>query len=367
MTVLASALVVGLVLTAAAFVRGMGRSMVIAAESNNVILVAAGSEESIERSQIPANSADLVATSVPGLKSRFGVAYASGEIHVAVIVRPASDSSQELRAMIRGVTPAAFLVHPRVQIVEGRAPEPGMNEIMVGGLAAQMMGLPQERLGLGGSIWFDNRSWTVVGRFRAKGAVMDAEVWAPATDLQAATKRETVSCVVVTLGDAEFDDVDAFTKQRLDLGLVPIRETDYYSSIMRFYRPVHAMIWATALLAALAGLLGGLNTMYAAFAARVREVGMLQSLGYSLPAIAASLVQESLVAAAAGALLGSGLCLWLIDGQAVRYSMGVFELVIDHRVQLYGIAAGLFMGVIGVLPPAWRCARLPIAEALKAS
>jgi len=40
------------------------------------------------------------------------------------------------------------------------------------------------------------------------------------------------------------------------------------------------MIWATAVLMALSGIFGGLNTLYAAFAARTRELGMLQSLGY---------------------------------------------------------------------------------------
>jgi len=35
-----------------------------------------------------------------------------------------------------GITPAAFLVHPQVRIVEGRAPQAGADELMVGALAA---------------------------------------------------------------------------------------------------------------------------------------------------------------------------------------------------------------------------------------
>jgi ABC-type antimicrobial peptide transport system permease subunit len=56
----------------------------------------------------------------------------------------------------------------------------------------------------------------------------------------------------------------------------------------------------------------------------------------------------------------------LLDGLTVRFSMGVFGLVIDSSVLLLALAAGLFLGVIGALPPAYRCLRLPIAEALKA-
>lgn len=366
-TVLASALVVCLVLAAASFVRGMARSLVVTTDSSNVILLAAGSEESLERSQIPGNTASLLAADLPGIKTRLGVPYVSPEIEAALIVRADRDSRDELRAMIRGFAPEAFLVHPRVQVVEGRIPRPGKDEIMVGGLAPEMMGLPDERLRIGSKLWFDNRPWTVAGRFRAIGTVMDAEVWVPYTDLQVATKRDTVSCVVVTLDDADFSDVDAFTKQRFDLGLVAIRESEYYSSIMKFYKPVHAMIWITAILIASAGVLGGLNTMYAAFAARIRELGMLQSLGYSRPAIVASLVQESLLAASAGTLLGSAVGLWFIDGLAVRFSMGVFQLVIDYRVLLFGVIAGVIMGIVGALPPAWRCLRRPITEALKAA
>ncbi len=47
-----------------------------------------------------------------------------------------------------------------------------------------------------------------------------------------------------------FSDVDAFTKQTFDLGLAAMSEADYYTSIMKFYRPVHAMVWATAILIA---------------------------------------------------------------------------------------------------------------------
>jgi len=78
-------------------------------------------------------------------------------------------------------------------------------------------------------------------------------------------------------------------------------------------------------------------------------------------------VQESVLMASAGTLLGAAVCLLFINGQAVRFSMGVFQLVVDHRVMLFGVISGLLMGLIGALPPAWRCLRMPITEALKAA
>ena len=72
---------------------------------------------------------------------------------------------------------------------------------------------------------------------------------------------------------AEFDDVDVFAKQRLDLELVAMCESDYYRKLREFFSPIRTMVWITAILIASGGVLGGLNTMYAAFASRVREIG----------------------------------------------------------------------------------------------
>lgn len=366
-TVGGSALVVVLVVAAAGFVRGMERALTVGRGTENVILLSAGSEESIERSQIEGQVASLVAAQLPGIRTVLGVPFVSPEVHVALMAFADGALDRPLHAIVRGITPAAFLVHPRVEMVEGRMPRPGNFELLAGGLASVKMGLPPEDLAVGKVLRLGEHRWTIVGRFRARGAVMDTELWAPLSDVQLLTRRSTVSCVVLALDDAEFADVDVFTRQRLDLELAAIREADYYTALLRFYQPVRMMVWATALLLALAGLLGGLNTIYAAFAARVREIGMLQALGFSRTAVVIGLLQESLIAAAAGSLVGAGAGLVLLNGLTVRFSMGVFELAVDPSVLLSGLTAGLLLGLVGALPPAWRCVRLPIPTALKAT
>jgi len=365
--ILGSTLVVGLVLAAGAFIRGMNQSLVLGGTTGNVILLSAGSEESIERSEVPANSGSLVAASVRGLKEVNGMAYVSPEVNVALITRAEQNEPTERRGVVRGVTPAAFLVHPQVQIVSGRAPNQGGNEIVVGALAARKLDLPESALAEGEQLYFGGMAWNIVGRFQAPGTVMDAELWAPLNDVLIALKRDTISAVTVTLDSAEFGDVDAFTKQRFDLKLAAVRETDYYAGLMEFYRPVRWMIGVTALMVSLTGLFGGLNTLYAAFAMRIREIGMMQSVGFTRGAIMLSLFQESMLSAAAGTLIAAVLALTILDGVAVDFSLGVFVLQVDGRVLLSGIAAGVVLGCIGAIPPAIRCLRFPIAEALKAT
>lgn len=384
-SVLGSALVVLLVLASSAFVRGMEHSLTLRGSHENVILLGAGSEDSVERSQVESGAGAVVAAAIPGIRSRLGVAYVSPEVHVALAVdvparepvgqsaatrtRPGAEppAAPPTTALFRGVTPAAFLVHPQVRIVEGRAPRPAAGEVIVGGMAAARLGRAAAELAVGRALRVDGQDWTIVGRFEAPGTVMDAEIWCPLSDLQVATRRDSLSCVVLTLDNAEFADVDAFCKQRLDLELVALRESDYYAKLLDFYRPIRALVWATAALVALGGALGGLNTMYAAFASRVRELATLQTLGYSRRAIALSLTQEAVLATAAGALIAAALAVTALDGLAVRFSMGAFGLRVDATVIAIALLAGVALGVIGAIPPAWRCLRMPVPAALRAA
>jgi putative ABC transport system permease protein len=367
LSVLGSVLVVMLVITAAAFVRGIETSLISSGSEKNIMLLGVGSEESIERSEITPAAPSMVTASVPGIKTRLGIPYVSPEVHMAMMFAEDAGGEADMRAVVRGITPSAFLVHDQVRIIAGRAPEQGKDEIMVGQLTAARMDLPSERLGVGNTVWFDNRPWTIVGNFTAPGTVMDAEIWCPISDLLIAAKRDSYSCIVLTLDTAELADVEEFAATRLDLELAVMPEKQYYKKLIEFYKPVRWMIWITAVLIATGGMFGGLNTMYAAFSARFREIGMLQSLGYSRRAVVLSFMQESLLISAIGALIGSALSLALLDGIAIRINLGAFGLVLDTATIATGLLAGLFLGLFGAIPAAVRCLRLPIAEALKAS
>lgn len=365
LTVGSAALVVLLVLASAGFVRGMSNSLQSTGEPDNVMLLGAGSEESVERSEVQRGTETHLLATVGGLKTTMGQVHISPEVHIQLGLKESAESAP-MPTSLRGVTSAAFLVHPKVRVVRGRAPRDGMDEIMVGRLAAARMGLPAERLSVGKTIWLDERHWKVVGEFEAGGTVMDSEIWVPLDDLLIAAKRTSLSCVIATLGEAQFADVDLFAKQRLDLELVAIREKAYYDGLSAFFRPIQVVALVTAALMALSGLFGGLNTMYAAFAARVREYGALQTLGFPRRAIILSTIQESLLAACIGALIASAIGVAVLDGLAVRFTLGAFGLIVDSQVVLVGMLAGLILGVAGALPPAWRCLRLTIPTALKA-
>jgi len=366
LTVGGCVLVVLLVIAAAAFVRGMTQGLRASGSERNVILLGAGSDDGVERSEIGSGIASLVGASIPGLRTTLGVEHVSPEVHAHLPVWARAEEGGGPLVVVRGVTPTAMLVYERVQIVEGRFPEPGRDEVMIGRLAPVQMGLRERGVGPGSAVYIDGRPWSVVGRFVAPGTVMEGEIWAPLADLKTLMKRDTDSCVVLTLDDAEFADVDAFARQRLDLELMAIGEAAYYAKLEAFFGPVRLVVWATAVLIALGGVLGGLNTMYAAFSARARELGMLRCLGFRRRAILLSMVQESVLATLAGALVACVLALVVIDGTSVRFSMGTVGLVVDALVVVLGMAAGLALGLLGSLPPALRALRMEIPVSLKA-
>jgi len=359
--VLGSALVVLLLMLAAGLNRGMTRVLIATGSPRNVILLGAGSEESIERSEVAATAPDIAAA-IPGLRKVLGQPAVSGEVHYNGWVEVADGAGSQ--ALLRGVTPRALWVHRRVRIVEGTFPRSG--DVMVGRLAHHKLEVAPAALAIGRVIRFNGADLKVVGRFDAPGTVMEAELWLNVGDLLTLTQRDSLSCVVVALDRADFADVDVFTKQRLDLELVAMTESDYYAKLARFYAPVRWMAWICAVLIAAGAMFGGLNTLYAAFASRIREFGALQAVGFRRRALLLSLLQESSSATLAGALVAATLGLLLLDGLTVPFSIGAFTIDFDPDILLLGLLVGCGLGIVGAFPPAWSCLRPPLTATLRA-
>jgi putative ABC transport system permease protein len=363
-TIGGSALVVLLVMSALAINDGMNRVLAASGSPENVILLGAGSEESIQRSEVPERVAGIVEAAVPGISEALGVRAVSSEIHYMNYL--SLDDGTRAQAMFRGVTPQALRVHPQVRLMEGAFPSSG--QAMAGRLAWRKLGVSEAAMKVGGKVLLDGQEIIISGIFAAPGTVLESEIWLPLGDLRVIAKRETISCVVLRLDDAaDFTEVDLFAKQRLDLELAALRESDYYGQLSAFFKPLRIMTWITAGLIAAGAVFGGLNTLYAAFAPRVREMAALQAIGFSRRTLWFSLVQESTMACLAGALLASVAALVLLDGRTVPFSIGTFTLEITPLVAAAGILTGVGLGWIGAIPPAVRCLMPPLPTALRMS
>jgi putative ABC transport system permease protein len=361
LTLLALTLVVLLVLVVVGFIRGLESSLGTSGDPRVVLVHAPGGSENVENSTIPGRTGPVLAASVEAVQRRYGEAYVSPEIYLGT--RVAAGASPAL-GLVRGVTASARLVRRLVHLVEGHWPGPG--EVMAGRLASAKIGCPESALAVGQSVRFEGRDWSIVGRFSAAGSALESELWCPLPDLQTAMKRQDYSLVALTLApDTTFGDVDEFCKERLDLEIQATPEVAYYATLQKHYAPVRAMAWLVVGLVAAAGVFAGMNAMYGSVVGRVRELATLQTIGFTRRAITLSLIQEAVLLAAAASLLAAGLGLILLDGAAVRFTMGAFALRVDGPALLFGCGTGVALGVLGAMPPAFHALRLPIVDALK--
>lgn len=357
LTLLGLALITVLVILTAGFARGLARTAAETASPDVVVLVGAEQEHDLVRSFLLEGNARAAAASLPGVLEVGGRRAVSLEVHVAT-------RKGDQIGTLRGVEPEAFVVHDRVTLIEGREPS-GERELLAGRLAASRIGLPEDALQVGRTVELEGLPWLVVGRFAAPGTVLEAELWGRLQDVMVATRRTDVSCVAARLSDpSRMDEVDLWSiRNGLEWQLAAVPETKLYASLALALRPLTLLARLMALLVLAGGVLALTNTMFASVLARTREMGTLRAVGYGPVAVGVSLLQESLLLAALGGLLG-----FLVAGAfgevPLKYPMGAFYLDLSASVRLQGLGAALLAGVLGGLVPAVRAVRLPLVDAL---
>jgi putative ABC transport system permease protein len=345
-----------LVIAMHAFADGMSTAALGSAHGDAVVLLGTSAEVDLVRSVIPRGSAEVAAAAAPGVLTVDGQRAASVELHIAT-------RNGEQIGLLRGVTPAAYLVHRQVTVVAGREPREPF-EIMVGALAATRMGLPPAAMAIGSTLPLERREFTIVGHFAAPGTIYEAELWARLPDVMLATKREDVSCVVLRLADpATLPEMLLFAGRRIDLEIAAVPEPELMQALASTVTPIAALAQWMAVLAVVAGAFACANTMFAAVLARTRELATLRALGYSPAAVAVGLVQESAMVALAGGAIGT-LAALAIGAVSLRYPMGALLLEPDLQSRAVGLTAALASGLLGGIVPAVRAVRIPLIEAI---
>jgi len=364
LTLGALTVVITLVFVVVGFVRGLEQSLAVSGDPDAVLVYSINTAENIENSAITAQVPGLLTASLKNVQRRYGQPHVSGELYLGTKVGFDKVEGEGELGLVRGVTASAPLVRRQLRIVAGHWPGPG--EILVGKLAPAKLGVDASRLDIGQTLRFERRIWKVSGLFTAGGSALESELWCRLPDLQQALKRQDLSVVALLMSPgANAADVTLFCKERIDLELQALSETEYYASLQKHYKPVRTLAWLVVLLVAGAGVFAGLNMMYGAVAGRVREIATLQAIGYRRRSILISLIQEGVLLAASASLLAGIVSLVSLNGMAVRFTMGAFALRIDSMAVLVGSATGLALGIVGALPPAVKALRSPVVEGLK--
>lgn len=312
-----------------------------------------------------------VVKDAPGVARGPEGALASAELFVIINI-PKRRTGTDANVPLRGVEPAAPEVRGNVRIVEGRMFERGRNELIAGISAAREFA----DLEVGQTIRMGKSEWNVVGLFSAGGGVGESELWTDATVLQEAYQRgDSYQSVYVKLESPgrfqEFKD-SLTANPQVKVKVVPQAEfyADQSSLTTAFITGLGSVI---AGMMALGALLGALNTMYNAVAARGREIATLRALGFGAMPVICSVLMESLVLALAGGIVG-GLGAYLaFDGYGAAtmnfqtFSQIAFAFAVTPGLLLNAILLSSLIGLLGGILPAIRAARMPIASGLRES
>ncbi|MFL6628167.1 MAG: ABC transporter permease [Vitreoscilla sp.] len=307
----------------------------------------------------------------PGIaRDAKGEPLASPELVVAAnLPLKGATGDDEGSVQLRGIGDEAWLVRPQVHIVDGRRFTPGLRELIVGrGAARQFAGLVP-----GHAIRLGSQTWTVAGVF-ASGDALESEIWADANVVAGTYERgSSRNSVTVRLADANgFKAFKAALEANPQLKIDASTTLDFFSKQSEGTATIIRVIGIiVGVIMAIGAMFGALNTMFAAVAARAREIATLRAIGFAgLPVVVAILL-ETMLLALAGGVLGGALAWLLFNGYAAStMAAGTvgklsFELHVTAGVLWQGLKWALAIGFIGGLFPAVRAATMPVTSALR--
>ncbi|MBV8125944.1 MAG: ABC transporter permease [Burkholderiaceae bacterium] len=270
---------------------------------------------------------------------------------------------------LRGVGEQGFAVRPGLHLVEGRRFTPGLRELVVGrGALRQFDGLQ-----VGKTVQLGSNPWTVVGVFDS-GDAMDSELWGDANVVADAYRRgaSRTSVVARLQNPAAMNTLKAALADNPQLSVDATTTLEFYAKqsegIVKVLRIIGMVVGS---IMGVGAVFGALNTMFAAVAARAREIATLRAIGFGGMPVVAAILMETLLLALVGGIVG-GLVAWILfDGYSASTmaagSVGKlsFALRVTPELMWTGIKWALAIGFIGGLFPAVHAANMSPAAALR--
>ncbi len=352
-----------------ALAEGFRRAVATSGSPRNLILIRKGADAELQ-SQVSRSTGRIVEQLPVVARDAAGVPLFLFESVVVIAQRRADGGKANLT--MRGTPADARRVHEGVRLVEGRWFDPGAAEAVVGVSVARRM----EKFALGHSIRGGGRDWTVVGVFEAGGSALESEAWMDVNLFQTSFKRGSIYSSVLfrCAGDTGIQRRRLQTLLDRDPRLRTLQamtETEYYAKQSRLMATFITVLGGLlTMIMAIGGIVGAMNTMYAAISQRQREIGCLLALGFTPASIWRAFITESLVLGVIGAALG---CLASLPFHGMEtgttnfatFSETAFRFRITPTILLTASVLATGMGFVGGFLPALRGARMKVVDALR--
>lgn len=366
LTVAGMSLVVFVFAAVLMLAQGLRKTLVQTGSFDNVVVIRKSAESEVQ-SGIERLQASIIETLPEIAVDADGKPLVAKEL-VVLITLPKRGTDKPSNVVIRGIGEKSMALRPQVELIQGRMPRQGSSEIVAGSSIARRFAGG----GLGESLRFAMREWTVVGIFDAGNTGYSSEIWGDVNQLMQAFRRPAYSSILLRLRESSaFDRVKRTVEDDPRLSLEALRETRYYekqSEIMaKFLRILGITL---TLIFSTGAILGAMITMYTAVANRVSEIGTLRAIGFQRRSILFAFLAESLALGGLGGIIGlvcaSFLQLFTVSTLNFQtFSELAFTFTLTAEIALAAFGFSLFMGLVGGVLPAVRAARMNIVEALR--
>lgn len=368
LTVLGFGLVVFVFVGSMMLTAGLRSTLVAAGSDENVVVIRKASTTEV-LSIISYEQAQIISTAPEVARDSDGAPLFTNEIYV-LITRPKRATGGDAHVVVRGVTDRSMKLRPAVNLVEGRMYREGTSEIIAGTLAAERFA----GCGLGETVRFGAREWTVVGIFDAGRSGFDSELWGDVRQMSDAFRRPVYSSLTFRMADTtQFQAM----KERLEndprLPVNVMRETRFYESQSSFTTTFYNVSSITiSIIFSLGAIVGAMITMYAAVASRTREIGTLRALGFGRVSVLTAFLFEAMIISCVGGALGLFAASFLRYLQISTTNWDTFAEIVFNFDISWAIVARAFvfalaMGLVGGFLPAVRAARSEIVDSLRAT
>jgi putative ABC transport system permease protein len=253
------------------------------------------------------------------------------------------------------------------RIGEGAWFKPQVGELIVGKGATSRFA----QLKVGDRPVFHGRPWRVVGVFEAGGQAYESEVWGDVDELGQEWKRSYSSILIRVANASSIPGLAKAMDEDRQIQLEGKGLAEYYQDQNQGSMMLKAMGVMMGVVLAIGGVFGAANTMYAAVAARSKEIATMRVLGFSRAAIWFSFMLEAGALGIAGGVLGSAAAYLLVDGMTSgsvnwqTFTDLAFHFRVTPGLMAGGIVLSAIAAVAGGFFPAWRASRQGIAAALR--
>ena len=203
------------------------------------------------------------------------------------------------------------MLRPEFHMVSGRMFRPGTRELIVGVSAKTQF----RSMNVGDKVILPDGEWPIVGSFTT-GDLLDGQLIGDTETVMKAIRKPAYNSVLVRLASpSSFAIFKRALTTNPALAVDPILQSDWYKKISAGFSTFFKVIaYGIGIIMGIGALFGCFNTMYAAVAARAREIATLRAIGYGAFPVAVSVILEAVALSVGGALIGAAIAWTLYDG-----------------------------------------------------